>query len=103
MRPTKSDAPPGANGTIMRTGRVGIEPGVGLLAHWTAQLAKRYIADGIARQKIHMAPFVGRITLALHEVGGKHHVAVGVVDREHAFGPDRADFEAVDSTRPNLG
>src|SRR5574341_2273145 len=45
--------------------RYAVQPRVGLLAHRTAQLAERHVADRVAGQEIDVAALVGRVALGL--------------------------------------
>ncbi len=80
--------------------RDAVEPGIGLLAHRAAQLAERHVAGRIAAHEIDQAALVGRVAFLLRRGDREHHVAMGVVDGEHAVGAVDADLEAVDRARP---
>src|SRR5262249_55377861 len=45
-------------------------------------------------------PLVRRVAFVLRRRDREHHVAMGVVDREHALGAGHPDLEAVNRARP---
>src|SRR5438876_12226091 len=71
------------------------EPRVRLLAHRTPQLAEGDISWWVAREKIDVARGLRRVAGWLGNTGGKHDVAVRVVDREHTLRTDNPDLQAV--------
>ena len=80
--------------------RHAVEPGHGLVRHRSAQLAERHVAGRIGAQEVDEAALVGRIALLLRRRYRQHHVAMGVVDGQHAVGAVDADLQAVDGARP---
>ncbi len=80
--------------------RDAVEPRHGFLRHRTAQFAERHVAGRIGAEEVHEPRLVGRIAFRLRLAHREHHVAMGVVDGEHAVGAGDADLERIDGARP---
>ena len=80
--------------------RHAVEPRHRLVRHRAAQFAERHVARRIGAEEIDQPRLVRRIAFALRLAHRQHHVAMRVVDGEHAVGAGDADLERIDRARP---